>query len=68
MTPQYFARSAYPLAPNPELCYNSGMDAINKMLTGAGGRLTHYLITTSNSLSFTSLLGSRPRLFFWSTL
>jgi len=67
MTPSDFARSAYPLALNPELCYNFGMDTINKMLTGAGGRLTHYLITTSNSLSFTSL-GSRPRLFFWSTL
>lgn len=61
MTPYDFA-----LAPNPELCYNSGMDAINKMLTGAGGRAVDTLPDpTSNSLSFTSLLGSRPRLF-WS--
>ena len=50
------------LALNPELCYNPGMDTINKMLSGAGGRLTDYLITTS--LSFTCLLGSRPRLFW----
>ena len=64
MTPQYFARSAYPLALNPDVCYNFGMDAINKILSGAGGRLIHYLITTSNSLSFTSLLGSRSRLFW----
>ena len=55
------------LALNPELCYNSGMDAINKMLTGAGGRLTP--LPDSIHIPFPSLpLVPARAYFFWSTL